>query len=171
MKRILLMFLLLFPSVSSGQEATFVEIEAMLEGVDMEGLNTRPVIMCRHYGVSKEDGVSDRYDNPPKWRIAPEHVRDRMQAAATRFNQLHPTHIWQVRCQPNYLQFAQPLVEMLGGEAAAETALWYPAVTVMIEGQPVVVNDYDERRRYATCQPYKPDGFNRRSFIKAGCRD
>gem|GEM_PF-6043936 len=162
-----MIILVLFPGYGYTQQATFYEVEAMLEGVDLDALNTKRVITCRRVGRAKEEGVPNRAD--PTWMIATQQVRDRLQSEVATLNVSSPAHEWTLECRPSFTQFVPTIITMLGGAAAAETARWYPSVTVVIDGESVRVTDFDERRRYATCQPYRPDGFRQRSFIKAGC--
>lgn len=169
MKYILLSILLLFPAMSNAQPATFAEIQTMLEGVDLEGLNTFPVIVCVRNGEPKTAGAQGRED--PRWMLGTTKTRERLVYEAGVLNRTSPDYVWRPKCRPDYLSFAPVIIEIIGSLQEAQTARWYPPVTVVIDGENVPVTDYDERRYFATCQPYKPDGFTRRSFIKAGCRD
>ena len=147
--------------------ASYAEVEELLAGVDLDELNTRRLVTCIPFGNTSAGGGAVPDD--ATWIIATKAGRDAMSAQAARLNQTRPEYDWELRCRPTFALFTDKMIRELGGPRAAQTALWYPEVTVVIDGKPVTIKDYDERRRYATCQRYRPDGFQRRSFRNANC--
>jgi|GEM_PF-2543625 hypothetical protein len=133
MKHVTALFGLLLPLLpaagyaQSSQYGTYAEAQTLLRGVDLDALNAHSIITCVRYGVAQQAGQPDLAD--PVAVVATTAVYQRLHAETQTLNQTDQAHVWSVRCQPNMVIMTPGIVRRLGGQRAAESAIWQPPVT------------------------------------------
>jgi len=151
------LLLLLLPAAGYAQApqyGTYAEAQALLRGVDLDALNVHSIITCVRYGVAVQAGQPDRAD--PVGVVATTAVHRRLSAEVQQLNRTDPEHVWSVRCNLNMAIMTPEIVRRLGGQRAAESAIWQPPVTstAAAEPQPQTVSFYLNGRRYRLTGQY-----------------